>query len=123
LRARLQMNKPSRKTIPAAFYFTETGNAPVREWLKALDAEDRRIIGTDIRTVEFGWPIGMPVCRAIGNGLFEVRSTITGKRIARILFCIHLGTMVLLHGFVKKTRKIPDADLTTALRRKREVEQ
>ena len=67
--------------------------------------------------------MGMPVCRPMGNGLFEVRSTITGKRIARIIFCIHEGTMVLLHGFVKKTRKTPDTDLATALKRKREVEQ
>jgi len=117
------MNKPSRKIIPAAFYSTETGAEPVREWLKELEQEDRRIIGADIRTVEFGWPIGMPACRPMGNGLFEVRSTITGKRIARILFCIHEGTMVLLHGFVKKTRKTPDTDLATALKRKKEVEQ
>ena len=117
------MNKPSKKIIPAAFYCTGTGTEPVREWLKGLDAEDRRILGTDIRTVEFGWPVGMPVCRAMGNGLFEVRSKIAGKRIARILFCIHGGTMVLLHGFVKKTRKTPDTDLATALKRKREVEQ
>ncbi len=117
------MNKPSRKIIPAAFYSTEIGAEPVREWLKKLEQEDRRIIGTDIRTVEFGWPIGMPVCRPMGNGLFEVRSTITGKRIARILFCIHKGTMVLLHGFVKKARKTPDTDLATALKRKKEVEQ
>jgi phage-related protein len=117
------MKKPSQKIIPAAFYCTETGAEPVREWLKGLDVEDRRIIGTDIRTVEFGWPIGMPVCRPMGNGLFEVRSTITGKRIACILFCIHEGTMVLLHGFVKKTRETPDGDLAIALKRKREVEQ
>ena len=117
------MNKPSKKIIPAAFYSTETGTEPVREWIKGLDPEDRRIIGNDIRTVEFGWPIGMPVCRPMGNGLFEVRSTITGKRIARILFCIHEGTMVFLHGFVKKTGKTPDTDLATALKRKKEVEQ
>ncbi len=117
------MKKPSQKIIPAAFYCTETGTEPVREWLKGLDPEDRRIIGTDIRTVEFGWPVGMPVCRPMGKGLFEVRSTITGKRIARVLFCIHEGTMVLLDGFVKKTRKIPDTDLATALKRKKEVEQ
>ena len=95
------MKKPSQKIIPAAFYCTEAGAEPVRDWLKGLDSEARRIIGTDIRTVEFGWPVGMPVCRPMGNGLFEVRSTITGNRIARVLFCIHEGTMVLLHGFVK----------------------
>ena len=116
------MNKPSRKIIPAAFYSAETGTEPVREWLKGLAPEDRRIIGTEIRTVEFGWPIGMPVCHPMGNGLFEVRSAITGKQIARILFRIHERTRVLLYGFVKKTRKTPDTDLATALKRKKEVE-
>jgi phage-related protein len=116
-------NKLSRKIIPAAFYSAATGVEPVREWLKGLDSEDRRIIGSDIRTVEFGWPIGMPICRPMGNGLFEVRSTISGKRIVRILFCIHEGTMILLHGFVKKTRKTLEADFAIALKRKREVEQ
>lgn len=115
------MNKSSKKIIQAAFYSTGTGSEPVREWLKGLDREDRRLIGVDIRTVEFGWPIGMPACRPMGNGLFEVRSKITGKRIARILFCIDEGTMVLLHGFVKKTGKTPDSDLATALKRKKEV--
>lgn len=117
------MDRPLRKTLPAAFYSTDAGSEPVREWIRGLGPEDRCIIGADIRTVEYGWPIGMPVCRPMGNGLFEVRSAITGKRIARILFCIHEETMVLLHGFVKKTRKTPAADLTTALKRKREVEQ
>jgi phage-related protein len=104
-------------------YSAETGTEPVREWLKELEQEDRRIIGADFRTVKFGWPIGMPVCRPIGNRPFEVRSSITGERIARILFCIHEETMVLLHGFVKKTRKTWDIDPATALNRKKEVEQ
>jgi phage-related protein len=117
------MNEPPQKIIPAAFYRTASGTEPVREWLKGLDTEDRRIIGTDIRTVEFGWPVAMPVCRPLGRGLFEVRSTITKKRISRVLFCIHGERMVLLHGFIKKTRKTPGDDLATALKRKREVEQ
>ena len=71
------MKKPPQKIIPAVFYRTGAGTEPVREWLMGLKAEDRRIIGTDIRTVEFGWPVGMPVCRPMGNGLFEVRSAIT----------------------------------------------
>jgi antitoxin HicB len=64
-----------------------SGREPVREWLKSLTAEDRKIVGEDIKTVEFGWPIGMPTCRALGKGLWEVRSDITGGRIARVLFC------------------------------------
>lgn len=117
------MNETLQKIIPAVFFRTASGTEPVRERLKGLDAEGRRIIGADIRTVEFGWPVGMPVCRPMGGGLFEVRSTITQKRISRVLFCIHGKRMVLLHGFIKKTRKIPENDLATALKRKGEVEQ
>lgn len=117
------MKKPPRKMIPAVFYRTAAGNEPVREWLKGLTADDRRIIGTDIRTVELGWPIGMPVCRPMGEGLLEVRSSITDKRIARVLFCIHDGKMVLLHGFVKKTQKTPDEEMDKARKRKKEIER
>jgi phage-related protein len=117
------MTEPQQKTIPAVFYLTTAGTEPVREWLMELDPEDRRIIGADIRTVEFGWPIGMSVCRPMGNGLFEVRSPITGRRIARVLFCIHEGNMVLLHGFVKKTKKTPKTELAIALKRKGEIEK
>ncbi len=117
------MPRFSRKIVPAAFYRAETGSEPVRDWLKELPLEDRRIIGADVRTVEFGWPVGMPVCRPMGQGLFEVRSTITGNRIARILFCFHEGTMLLLHGFVKKTGKVPAAELAIALKRRKEVER
>jgi phage-related protein len=114
-----------RKRIPAVFYRTSTGNEQVRVWLKALSAEDRRIVGVDIATVEYGWPVGMPVCRPITSrkGLWEARSNLTGGRIARVLFCIHRGYMVLLHGFVKKTQQTPDADLDLAMRRKKEVTQ
>ena len=117
------MTEPKQKIIPAVFYRTTAGREPVREWLMELDSEDRRIIGTDIRTVEFGWPIGMPVCRPMGNGLFEVRSTIMGKRMARVLFCIHDRDMVLLHGFVKKTRRTPKTELAVVLKRKGEIEK
>ena len=114
-----------RKRIPAGFYRTSSGAEPVRRWLKGLPAEDRRIVGVDIATVEFGWPVGMPVCSPITSrrGLWEVRSTISGGRIARVLFCIHDGRMVLLHGFIKKTQKTPVSDLELAMKRKKEVEQ
>lgn len=98
-----------------------SGREPVREWLKSLTAEDRKIIGEDIKDVEFSWPIGMPLCRALGKGLWEVRSDITQGRIARVLFCIHDSRMVLLHAFVKKTQKTPDADLELAMKRKKEI--
>jgi phage-related protein len=95
---------------------------PVRDWIVSLDPDDRRVIGKDIQKVEFGWPIGMPYCRPLGRGLWEVRSDISSGRIARILFCIMAGDMVLLHGFVKKTQKTPPQEIDLALRRKKELE-
>ena len=109
------------KRLPAAFYQLPSGREPVRDWLKALNREDRKIVGEDIKDVEFSWPIGMPLCRAMGKGLWEVRSDLTGGRIARVLFCIHEGRMVLLHAFIKKTQKTPDADLELAMKRKKEI--
>nr|WP_210399147.1 type II toxin-antitoxin system RelE/ParE family toxin [Steroidobacter denitrificans] len=109
------------KKLPAAFYCTAAGNEPVREWLKALDEPDRRIVGQDIATAEFGWPVGMPVCRSLGKGLYEIRSDISRGRITRMIFCVEDGKMVLLHGFIKKTQKTPKADLDLALKRKKEV--
>jgi phage-related protein len=109
------------KRLPAAFYQSSSGREPVREWLKALALEDRKIIGEDIKDVEFSWPIGMPLCRALGRGLWEVRSDLTQGRIARVLFSIHDGRMVLLHSFIKKTQKTPDGDLELAIKRKKEM--
>lgn len=114
--------KPPKK-IAACFYRTAAGAEPVRDWLKGLEAADRRIIGADIATVEYGWPVGMPVCRPMGNGLFEVRSTLTGKRIARVLFCTAEGQLILLHGFIKKTQATPKADLDLARARQKDIEK
>lgn len=93
----------------------------MRDWLRGLDADDRSMIGQDIATAEFGWPIGMPACRPMGSGLYEIRSTLKRGRIARVLFCIESGRMVLLHGFIKKTQKTPKADLDKAKDRMKEV--
>jgi phage-related protein len=112
-----------RKRIPAHFYRTESGSEPVREWLKSLGKQERFLIGTNIKTVEYGWPIGMPICRPIGNALYEVRTNLQGNRIARVLFCIMRSEMLLLHGFIKKTRKTPKSDLTLAIGRKRRFEK
>jgi len=109
------------KRLPAHFYELPSGRAPVREWIKSLDIADRKIIGEDIKDVEFSWPIGMPLVRALGGRVWEVRSNLTGSRIARVLFCIHESRMVLLHGFIKKTQKTPTADLDLALKRMREI--
>jgi phage-related protein len=103
------------KRIPVIFYRTEAGGEPVREWLKGLSGEDRKRLGEDIKTVEFGWPIGMPVCRSLGHGIHEVRTKLSHHRIARVLFYVdRKGRMVLLHGFIKKSQKAPQEDLELA---------
>ena len=109
------------KKVPAAFYQTPGGKEPVRDWLLDLDEGSRKTVGKDIATAEFGWPVGMPVCKAMGDGLFEIRSKITDKRIARVLFVIHRRKMVLLHGFVKKSQKTPKPDLDLARKRAKEI--
>ncbi len=107
------------KRVPGIFYCTEAGGEPVREWLRGLSPEDRKRIGEDVKTVEFGWPIGMPVCKPLGDGIHEVRTTLGQNRIARVLFYIDKKSrMALLHGFIKKTRKTPDEDLDLARRNK-----
>lgn len=105
------------KRLPAYFYRTDSGREPVRDWLKSLPAEDRKVLGEDIKDVEFSWPIGMPLVRSLGNGVWEVRSSLARGRIARVLFSIAGERMILLHGFVKKTRKTPKQDIDLALKR------
>jgi phage-related protein len=106
------------KRVPAVFFKTEAGGEPVREWLKGLSNEERRLIGQDIKTVEFGWP-GMPVCRPLREGIFEVRTSLNRNRIARVLFYIDKKSrMVLLHGFIKKTQRTPYDDLELARKNK-----
>ena len=92
------------------FYSTELGQDPVRQWLKQLPLSDKRVIGEDIKTVQFGWPLGMPLVRHIGDGVWEVRSKLRNA-IARVLFVMQGNGMVLIHGFIKKDQKIPKADL------------
>lgn len=86
-----------------------------------LSPDDRRTVGKDIQKVEFGWPIGRPHCASLGNGLWEVRSDLDSNRIARVIFCVTRGEMILLHAFIKKTQKAPKQDIDLALTRKREV--
>jgi phage-related protein len=109
------------KKLTVAFYRSKTGAEPVRDWLKRLAVEDRQVIGRDLRLVEMGWPLGMPLCRPLGGGLWEVRSSLGSNRIARILFCATAGYMVLLHGFIKKTQKTPQSEMDLA-RSRQEVD-
>ena len=116
----------SEKRVPAYFFRTEAGGEPDRNWLKShtLSKEDRRLIGEDIKTVEKGWPIGMPACRSMGDGLHEVRTDLPNNRIARALFYVDARQrMVLLHGFIKKTPTTPEGDLQLAKKRKAQHER
>jgi phage-related protein len=113
--------EPPRK-IPIVFYRTRGGAEIVRDWLRDLDEVDRNAIGRDLMRVQYRWPVGMPLCRPLGDGLWEVRSALPGNRIARMFFSVHQGRILALHGFIKRSQKTPDEDLALARRRKREFE-
>ena len=108
--------KESWPTLRVRFYRTVSGTEPVRDWLINLDKEKRRKIGIDIKTVQFGWPMEMPLGRKLERGLWETRSHLPGG-IARVMFTVDGSTMVLLHGFIKKSQATPQQDLATARRR------
>jgi phage-related protein len=115
------MDETPRK-IPVVFYQTPAGTEVVLDWLRGLAPADRNIIGQDLMRVQFRWPVGMPLCRPLGGGLWEVRSDLTSNRIARLMFCFTGGKLVALHGFIKKTQKTPEAELKTARKRMNEFE-
>jgi phage-related protein len=109
--------------IPLHFYRSGNGSEPVRDWLLELDTQERLEIGRDLMRVQWRWPIGMPLCRSMGQGLWEVRTTLPTQRIARVLFCLHQGKLFALHGFIKKTQKTPDDDLAVARKRQKELQK
>jgi phage-related protein len=109
--------------IPLIFFQADSGNEPVRDWLKALDEVERREIGRDLLRAQWRWPIGMPLCRALGNGLWEIRTNLPTRRAARVLFCVCRGQLVALHGFIKKTRSTPVEDIALARKRQKELEE
>jgi phage-related protein len=104
------------RKLDAIFFRTNSGNEPVREWLLSLPKGERKIVGDDVLKVQYCWPIGKPLVGNLGDGLWEVRSRL-GDRIARVVFCVEGQTMVLLHGFIKKTQKTPRHELDLALKR------
>ena len=107
--------------LSVRFYRSATDSEPVLDWLlEQVSPAARKAIGADIKTVQFGWPIGMPVVRKLESGLWEVRSHIP-EGIARVLFTVAGARMVLLHGFVKKTQATPKADLALAILRMKEA--
>ena len=107
---------PPKKIISVVFYKQASGKEPVRDWLKSLTKNQKKIIGEDIKTVEIGWPLGMPLVKNLGKGIWELRSRFKNG-IAMILFKIKENKMVLLHGFIKKSQKTPSQYLTIALKR------
>ncbi len=106
--------------LKVSFYKTESENEPVREWLKSLSHDCRKTIGEDIKTVQFGWPLGMPVVRKLEPGIWEIRSNIKNG-IARVIFTVLNDSMILLHGFIKKSVKTPQDDLDTAKSRRKNL--
>jgi len=116
------MVSPIPPVLRVFFFKSEAGNEPVRDWLKELPASERKTIGEDIKTVQFGWPLGMPLVRKMGKGLWEVRIHLQ-TRIARVLFTVNGDAMVLLHGFIKKSSSTPADDLALAKNRLKQVKE
>jgi phage-related protein len=114
--------EPQQK-IPLIFFRTSAGSEPVRKWLKELPDVERHAIGMDLLRAQWRWPIGMPLCRPMGGGLWEIRTDLATRRTARVLLCLYHERLVALHGFIKKTRATPDEDLALARKRKKELEQ
>ena len=110
------------RKIELVFYRTLSGNEPVREWLSGMPVENRRSIGLNLQRVQYRWPVGMPLVRPMGKGLFEVRTALPDRTTARMLFCFHTGEIYALHGFIKKTQSTPASDLEIALKRQRDVQ-
>lgn len=108
--------------IPLVFWRSPAGGEPVREWLNELPREDKRTIGRDIAKVQFGWPVGLPLCRPLSGGLWEVRSSLLSRREARVLFRFHDGVLVALHAFIKKAQRISVEDLALARNRLKEMQ-
>lgn len=115
-----QENRKPEKILEVIFYRTENGREPVKDWLQKQPKVVRKTIGEDIKTVQFGWPLGMPLVKPMGDKIYEVRSTIPNG-IARVLFVVHNFAMVLLHSFIKKTEKTPEKELEIAQKRARNL--
>jgi len=115
------MSPSKPRETPVIFYRTAAGAEPVREWLRTLSEKDRRSIGQDLAVVQFGWPIGLPICRSLGAGLWEVRSSLPSGRSARLLFFFDRDRIGVVNGFIKKTARTPVAELELARRRMKEM--
>jgi phage-related protein len=114
---------PQPRKIPLVFYRAASGSEPVRESLKGLPDIERQAVGKDLLRAQWRWPVGMPICRPLGRGLWEVRTDLPTRRTARVLLCVYHEHLVALHGFIKKTRTTPDDDLALARQRQKELEE
>ena len=110
-----------KKMLTVYFYKESSGSTPVLNWLKELPKSDRLLIGQDLQTLQFRWPLGMPLVRSLDHGMWEFRSHLH-NRIARIIFVVNNNQIVALHGFIKKTQKTPQQDLKLALTRLKKLE-
>jgi len=112
------------KIVAVMFFKTSSGNEPVREWLLSLDDEERKMIGDDIRVVEFTYPAGMPLVKKIDTRykLWEVRTSLKSNKIARVVFTVYKDCMILLHGFIKKEQKLPLKDKNLAIERRKKLD-
>ena len=108
-----------QKKLQADFFKTENGNEPVRDFLKALTPDDKKSVGADIMAIEMSWPVGYPKVRKMDTDLWEVRTSISDKRICRIFFTVSGKKMILLHSIIKKSQKTPLEDLELAKTRKK----
>jgi phage-related protein len=111
------------RKVELVFFRNDAGAEPVRDWLKEMDTAERHAIGTDLLRAQWRWPVGMPLCRPMGKGLWEVRTDLPGNRTARVMICFYQGRLVALHGFIKKTRATPEDDLALARKRQKELER
>ena len=108
--------------FPLLFWRSSTGKEPVREFLQEQTKPDRVRLGSDLRKLQFGWPIGMPLVRSLGGDLWELRSSTPSKREVRIIFASGDDVLVLLHAFVKKSQKTPPSEMAVARQRLKELQ-
>jgi phage-related protein len=111
----------SSQKIPLVFFRTNEGSEPVREWLRGLPEAERQAVGRDLLRAQWRWPVGMPLCRPMGKGMWEIRTDLPTKRTARVFVCLYRKHLVALHGFIKKTRATPNEDLALARQRQKEL--
>jgi phage-related protein len=116
-------HKKAPRKVDLVFFRNDAGGEPVREWLKEMGEAERRAIGTDLLRAQWRWPIGMPLCRPMGKGLWEVRTDLPSNRTSLVLICVYRDRLVALHGFIKKTRATPEDDLALARKRQKGLQQ